>query len=686
MYKRIKTNDLVSAAEEKAKLVVELIIANEENAKREAELLIANAEKAKRAAKLVIANQEKGKRAAELVISNGDKAKRAAELVIDNADKAKCAAVLVIANIEKEHRADELITADREIIFQNEEKLKLSSELVIADVNRTKREAELVIANIEKTKRIAKLIITETELSLQKEKTSKYAAKLVIANAEKAKRSAELVIANIKKAELSAELAIANIEKAKRSAELVIANKELVYQKSEESKRSAELVISKVLKAKNAAELVRANIEKAKRAAEYVILSKEVVLSQEKGKLIDELTSVNEELSHEIEKRKQSDEALREREEEFRSLAESMPQIVWTTRADGWNTYFNQHWVDYTGLTLEQSYGHGWNIPFHPEDKQLAWDAWQNAVNNNAEYSIECRLRCHDGTYHWWLIRGVPQIRTDGEIVKWFGTCTDIEKMKEAELALKESEKQLLRLNVDKDRFISILGHDLKGPFNTILGFSEVLTEDIRKLDIDEIEDIAGNINKSAKITNKLLEDILMWARTQQGSIPFNPLNLNLSAICRNIFEVLNPVACAKNITINCSAADNINLYADSDMLKTVLLNLVSNSIKFTNKSGKITINSEQDSENIRISVSDNGVGIPKDNLSKLFDISEILSTKGTAGETGTGIGLLLCKEFVEKHGGKIWVKSEVGKGSDFKFTLPLLISPKSEVRSPKKL
>ena len=376
--------------------------------------------------------------------------------------------------------------------------------------------------------------------------------------------------------------------------------------------------------------------------------------------------------------------ALKESEKEFRSLAESMPQIVWTTRADGWNIYCNRQWVDYTGLTLEESYGYGWNKPFHPDDKQQAWDAWHNAVNNQAEYSIECRLRCHDGTYHWWLVRGIPQISAGGEIKKWIGTCTDIEKIKLAEQALKESERKLLQLNADKDRFISILGHDLRSPFNNILGLSEVLIEDMRKLNIDEIENIAGNINKSAIITNKLLEDILLWARAQQGMIPINPTNLSFSETCRNILVILNPGVYAKNITIYSSSAENINVYADSDMLKTILLNIVSNAIKFTNRGGKITINAEQNSENITISVSDNGVGIPPENLVKLFDISEILTTKGTAGETGTGLGLLLCREFIEKHGGRIWVESEAGKGSRFKFTLPVI--PEKDLRKHKNL
>lgn len=140
---------------------------------------------------------------------------------------------------------------------------------------------------------------------------------------------------------------------------------------------------------------------------------------------------------------------LRESEQEFRTLAEAMPQIVWITRPDGWNIYFNQRWVDYTGMTLEESYGDGWNKPFHPDDQKRAWDAWQNATKNGAEYSLECRLRRADGVYKWWLIRGVPVLDSGGNILKWFGTCTDIDHIKQMEAAIKESGRLNLEL-VDK--------------------------------------------------------------------------------------------------------------------------------------------------------------------------------------------------------------------------------------------
>jgi PAS domain S-box-containing protein len=158
-----------------------------------------------------------------------------------------------------------------------------------------------------------------------------------------------------------------------------------------------------------------------------------------------------------VTEQKRAEEALQRSEREFRELAESMPQIVWATRADGRHTYFNQQWVDYTGLTLEESYGEGWITPFHPDDRQRAWDAWQRATQHRDTYSLECRLRGADGVYRWWLIRGVPLLGENGEISKWFGTCTDIEQIKIAEQNLKESEAKFSGIiSISADAIISI--------------------------------------------------------------------------------------------------------------------------------------------------------------------------------------------------------------------------------------
>jgi signal transduction histidine kinase len=236
---------------------------------------------------------------------------------------------------------------------------------------------------------------------------------------------------------------------------------------------------------------------------------------------------------------------------------------------------------------------------------------------------------------------------------------------------IRELNLQLEKLNNDKDRFITILGHDLKSPFTSILGFLELLTEDIRKFNTDEIESHVNVINDAAKQTYNLLEDLLTWTKAHSGKIPFNPQILDLHDIYTNIENILSSAADAKNITVNYFSQGEIKIFADADMLKTVLRNLVSNAVKFTNRDGFINVTAIEVSGNVTISVSDNGVGIQNERLSGLFDISQILTTTGTANEKGSGLGLILCRELVEKHGGRIWVESEYGQGSNFSFSLP---------------
>jgi len=258
-----------------------------------------------------------------------------------------------------------------------------------------------------------------------------------------------------------------------------------------------------------------------------------------------------------------------------------------------------------------------------------------------------------------------------GKIIGIVAAARDITERKQAELIIKQQNDELIKINTDKDRFISILAHDLKSPFNSLLGFSNLLFKNIRKYDIDKIENQVSMMNDSICSTFSLLEDILLWARKQQGKLPFELQEIRLAEICNDINEHLKVNARNKNITLNYFETKPIHVVADKNMLNTILRNLVSNAIKFTNYGGKINIYAEINKINTIITVADNGIGINPNQLPLLFDITEVFTTEGTAHEKGTGLGLPICKDFVEKHGGKIWVESEVGKGSDFKFTLP---------------
>ncbi|HEX7468424.1 MAG TPA: PAS domain-containing sensor histidine kinase [Methanobacterium sp.] len=369
--------------------------------------------------------------------------------------------------------------------------------------------------------------------------------------------------------------------------------------------------------------------------------------------------------------RKQAELALIESEKKYRLVVENVGEGIGFVNTDEEFVVVNPAAERIFGVGKGELLGKNLK-KFLSEDQYLAILNQTKTRKEGQESTYEFELTRPDGAKRSVFIIAVPQFDDNNKFIGTHGIFRDITEQKQAELVLKESEIKLRQLNIDKDRFISILGHDLKNPFNNILGFSEILTDEIESLKKEEIKDIAKNINKSAQVTNNLLEEILLWARTQQGKIPFKPQILSFRDICKNILELLKPNAIAKNILINYSATDHINVFADIDMLKTVLRNLVLNAIKFTNNGGAIKINAEENSKNVTISVLDNGIGISPENLTKLFDISEVTTTKGTAKETGTGLGLLLCKEFVEKHGGRIWVESEVGKGSDFKFTMPI--------------
>lgn len=241
-----------------------------------------------------------------------------------------------------------------------------------------------------------------------------------------------------------------------------------------------------------------------------------------------------------------------------------------------------------------------------------------------------------------------------------------------SDMKLIESEKQLRELNATKDKLFSIIAHDLRSPFTSLIGFSSLLLKNIHEYDIVKIKFQIEQINKTANNTLNLLEDLLLWSKTQSKEITFKPQRIAFCEICNEIIDNIQENINAKGIKIICFEPEMTQLNADLNMFKTILRNLISNAIKFTNKNGRINVYSEINHEFVTIVVSDNGVGIEKENQNKLWDLSQNYTTAGTADEKGTGFGLTLCKEFVEKHGGKIWVESEVGKGSDFKFTMPL--------------
>jgi|GEM_PF-1390656 len=251
----------------------------------------------------------------------------------------------------------------------------------------------------------------------------------------------------------------------------------------------------------------------------------------------------------------------------------------------------------------------------------------------------------------------------------------DISKRKLAEKKIKHNNIELKNLNATKDKFFSIIAHDLRGPVNNLVGFSDLLKKNHHKYNQEKLTQMITLMNTSANRTYSLLDNLLIWSKSQRDKISFNPQTYK----CRElIFEVLDEIqhlASAKDIKIKSSKnAKAYSLNVDKDMFKSIFRNLISNAIKFTHEGGEISIGCGKTSSNkVEFFVEDNGIGIEKEKINKLFKIHHNISTEGTNKEIGTGLGLVLCKDFIEKHSGKIWVESEIGIGSKFLFTIPLI-------------
>lgn len=244
------------------------------------------------------------------------------------------------------------------------------------------------------------------------------------------------------------------------------------------------------------------------------------------------------------------------------------------------------------------------------------------------------------------------------------------EKINAANIKLAESERDLTELNATKDKFFSIISHDLKNPLTSLLSISETIMEE-SKADQDEKSLGIGKIHGSIKEIHALLENLLTWSRAQRGRLNFEPVNFNLAKLIEVNLNLHRAMAENKNITLMHEQKDNIIAFGDREMINTVIRNLVNNAIKFTTGGGMVKVETKLDDGEIHVMVKDNGTGISEGNLQKLFRIDVKYKTSGTSGEKGTGLGLILCKEFVEKNGGTITVESTINQGSIFGFTLP---------------
>lgn len=381
-------------------------------------------------------------------------------------------------------------------------------------------------------------------------------------------------------------------------------------------------------------------------------------------------------LKSEIQQRERAESEKRQVLDKLRVLSlaiEQSPVTTVITDLNGNIEFANPKFTETTGYSIEEAIGQNARI-FKSGNKSQAdykklWDTilsgknWQGIFQN----------RRKNGELYWESAIISPVKDEDGTISHFLAVKEDITERIKAEEEIQKKNEELSKLNAEKDKFFSIISHDLRNPFNGFLGLTHLLAKELPQLTTEEIQDYAINLNHSASSLYKLLEDLLEWARLQQGLIPFSPDNHQLAPLIEKSLGSIREAATFKKIGIAVSVIENLSVYADENSLMTILRNLISNAVKFTPQGGMVTISATENQKNeIEFCVTDSGIGMSQDLIDNLFSLTAKTGRKGTEGEASTGLGLLLCKEFVEKHGGHIRVESAVGKGSSFFFTIPV--------------
>jgi PAS domain S-box-containing protein len=373
--------------------------------------------------------------------------------------------------------------------------------------------------------------------------------------------------------------------------------------------------------------------------------------------------------SRDITERRKTEEAIRVNEEKFRAIALNTPDHILIQDADlKYIMVINPQ----LGLTENDMLGKtDYDILTRNDAKKLT-EIKRRVIESGIPDNLMLPIVALDGSVQFFEGSYIPRRNlqgiTDG-VIGYFRNVTNHYKMEEA---LKKSEAQLKELIATKDKFFNIVAHDLKNPFTSLLGSTELLYDNLHLMDSEKIRKLAQILHDSAKSGYAILLNLLDWSRAQTGSLKINPERIDLKCIIDKNISDLKLSLTNKEIKIHSLVKEDIFVLADKNMIDTVLRNLLSNALKFTHRNGNITVDAKIKVKEVIVSVKDSGIGISEENIKKLFRLDTKFQSTGSDKEQGTGLGLKLCKEFVEKQGGKIWVESTVNKGSEFIFSIPI--------------
>lgn len=355
--------------------------------------------------------------------------------------------------------------------------------------------------------------------------------------------------------------------------------------------------------------------------------------------------------------------------EKYAELFDFAPSGYFTVSKEGIITKLNFYGSKLLGKERSYLKNRKFNIFLSEASKPVFNQFFETLFTSNKEQSCDVTLSLKDHEPVYLHLSG--RVAHDNEQVLIAATNTTNACKAEAEIHAKNIELQ--RANMEKDKFFSIIAHDLRGPFNGFLGLTELMVEVSHEMSLEEIRQIAIMMKKSAVNIYRLLSNLLEWSKMERGLTGFVPESFFIKPKIVDIVELVSEAATEKKIGIGLYIPEDLTLHADEPMFGSIMRNLLSNAVKFTPKGGQITISAELLSDKwVEFTVRDTGIGMTREMVNNLFHLHVQTNRRGTDGEYSSGLGLSLCKDFIERHGGKIWVESEVGKGSAFRFTLPV--------------
>lgn len=332
--------------------------------------------------------------------------------------------------------------------------------------------------------------------------------------------------------------------------------------------------------------------------------------------------------------------------------------------------WVNEGFTRMYGYTLEQYKSEKKSNLFDSSDNPNIKEAIRLCINEKTSVVYKFKTKTREGNEIWTQTTLTHVSDKNGETTNLIAIDSDITDLILAEKEIAEQRDQLALSNATKNKFFRIIAHDLRNPISTLAASSGIIFNDFEDYDKEQTKDLIGELNKLSQTTYYLLENLLDWSSTQMGDISYNPKPIDLHLITRENIDLINRKISQKNITLNLNIPNKSVAFADENMVKTVIRNLLSNAVKFTPENGEIEISTIVKNDFVYFTIKDNGIGIEKENLQKLFKIDQHYTALGLDNEKGSGLGLILCKEFVEKNGGSIHISSEVNKGTNIEFTL----------------